>query len=160
LQWRNDIQWDNFDVVFGGSYNKSITTTSIDNGNVYTTPDFHYLEANAQFNYSIPKLLAGISIFYKYTGSQPMLNSDIMGSSIYGAKTNYYHNFDASVNKQFWNRRLTLTVGVRNLTNNVIINYAAGTSGGGGAHGGGTAAGLAQTPGRSGFATLSLQLGK
>lgn len=160
LQWRNDIQWDNFDVVFGGSYNKSITTTSIDNGNVYTTPDFHYLEANAQLNYSIPELLAGISIFYKYTGSQPTLNSDIMGSSIYGAKTNYYHNFDASVNKQFWNRRLMFTVGVRNLTNNVIINYAAGTSGGGGSHGGGTAVGLAQTPGRSGFATLSLQLGK
>jgi outer membrane receptor for ferrienterochelin and colicins len=159
LQWRNDIQWDNFDVIFGGSYNKSITTTSIDNGTVYTTPDFHYLEANAQLNYRIPQLLAGISLFYKYTGSQPMLNGDIMGGSIYGPKTNYYHNFDASVNKQFWNRRLTLTVGVRNLTNNVIINYAAGTSGGGGSHGGGTVAGLAQTPGRSGFATLSLQMG-
>jgi outer membrane receptor for ferrienterochelin and colicins len=161
LQWRNDIQWDNLDVVLGGSYNKNITTTSFENGNVYTTPDFHYLEANAQVNYRVPKLLAGVSVFYKYTGSQPMLNSDITGNSIYGAKTNYYHNFDASVNKQFWKNRLLVTVGVRNLTNNVIINYAAGTGGtGGGAHGGGTAAGLTQTPGRSGFATLSLQLGK
>lgn len=161
LQWRNDIQWDNLDVVFGGSYNKNMATTSFENGNVYTTPDFHYLEANAQVNYRVPKLLTGISVFYKYTGSQPMLNSDITGNSIYGAKTNSYHNFDASVNKQFWKNRLLVTIGVRNLTNNVIINYTGGTGGtGGGAHGGGTAAGLAQTPGRSGFATLSLQVGK
>lgn len=155
LQWRNDIQWDNLDVVLGGSYNRNIATASF----VYSTPGFHYFETNAELNYRIPRLLAGISVFYKYTGSQPMLNSDITGNSIYGAKTNYYHNFDASVNKQFWKNRLLVTVGVRNLTNNIIINYAAGTGGTGGAHGG-TTAGLAQTPGRSGFATLNLQLGK
>jgi outer membrane receptor for ferrienterochelin and colicins len=80
-----------------------------------------------------------------------------MGSSNYGEKTNDYHNIDASINKQFWKNRLLVTVGVRNLTNNVIINYAGGASGG--VHGGGTT-GLALTPGRSGFVTLGLQLNK
>jgi outer membrane receptor for ferrienterochelin and colicins len=158
LQWRNDIQWGNAGLIIGGSYNKSIETISTeDNGTAHLTPGFHYFEANAQLNYRIPKLLAGLSIFYKYTGSQPTLNSDIMGSSNYGEKTNDYHNIDASINKQFWKNRLLVTVGVRNLTNNVIINYAGGASGG--VHGGGTT-GLALTPGRSGFVTLGLQLNK
>ncbi|RYZ35413.1 MAG: TonB-dependent receptor, partial [Sphingobacteriales bacterium] len=166
MQWRNDIVWDRFDIVFGGSYNKNISTTSItDNGEAFITPDFHYLEGNAQVTYRLPKLLAGITLFYKYTGSQPMLNSDISGNSIFGSPTVAYHNIDASVNKQFWNGRLSVIAGVRNLTNNVIINYVSGSgtttpgSTPGGIHNT-NSGGLAQTPGRSGFVTLSLNVGK
>jgi len=161
LQWRNDIQWNNLDVILGGSYNKSVATTTYSEGVVMSqTPDFHYLEANAQLTYRIPKLKAGASLFYKYTGAQPRLNGDITGGAVFGDKMRDFHNIDASVNKQFWKSKLLVTVGVRNLTNNVIVNYAGGGSGGGGVHGSGVSGGAALTPGRSGFATLSLQLGK
>lgn len=161
-QWRNDIQWNNLDLIFGASYNKSIKTVSLsEDGSDYSTPDFYYWEANGQLTYKLPKVKSSVSVYYKYTGSQPRLNSDIMGNSIYGDKAKDFHNIDASVNKQFLKSKISITLGVRNLTNNVIINYAGGgTSGGGGAHGGGTSSGVALTPGRSVFTTLSLQLGQ
>lgn len=161
MQWRNDIQWNNLDLIFGGSYNKSIKTVSVtDDGLDYSTPDFYFWEANGQLTYRLPKINSSISIYYKYTGSQPRLNSDLMGNSVYGGTTKDFHNIDASINKQFLKSKISITLGVRNLTNNVIVNYAGGNSGGGGTHGGGSSAGVALTPGRSGFATLSLQLGQ
>ena len=84
--------------------------------------------------------------------------ADITGNNSYEAVVDHYHNIDVSVNKQFWKNKLLVTLGMRNLTNNVIVNYAGGGASGG-THGGGLSGGAALTPGRSGFVTLSLQLG-
>jgi len=159
MQWRNDMQFGNLSLVAGLSYNKSIRTVTLagsDTG-TYITPDFHYVDANAQVNYFLPEWKAGLSIFYKYTGSQPMLNSDITGASIFGDKANAYHNIDMSVDKRLWNDRIMITAGVRNLLNNVILNTPGAS--GGGTHGGGSSlGGVALTTGRSFFTTLKLQL--
>jgi outer membrane receptor for ferrienterochelin and colicins len=155
-QFNTDTRVRNIDLNTGLSYNKSISTLSVsDEGITYSTPDFHYFEVNANGTYTHKAWNAGISVFYKFTGKQPMLGADITGSAIFSGFTDSYHNIDASLNKSFWKNRVQLTAGVRNITNNVIINYASG--GATGAHSAG-GSGLSMTPGRSLFATLNIQI--
>jgi len=155
-QFNTDTRVRNIDLNTGLSYNKSIGTLSVsDEGITYSTPDFHYFEVNANGTYTLKAWNAGISVFYKFTGKQPMLGADITGNAIFSGLTDSYHNIDASLNKSFWKNRLQLTAGVRNITNNVIINYASGGASGGHSAGSG---GLSLTPGRSLFATLNIQI--
>ncbi len=155
-QFNTETRLDNFDLNTGLSYNKSFSTVSVtDQGDEYITPNFHYFEVNANAAYMVKRWNAGISVFYKFTGQQPLLGADITGSAIFSGLADGYHNIDASINKSFLKDRIRFTAGVRNITNNVILNYATGSSAGGHATGSG---GMSLTPGRSLFASLNFQI--
>jgi outer membrane receptor for ferrienterochelin and colicins len=112
----------------GGSYTKSFETLSQQNNQPpQLTPSFHYVEANATAHYTLPKLKTGFSVFYKYTGPQPMLGN-ITGGAIYGAEVKEFHTIDVSADKAFLKNSILLTVGVHNLANNAVLSLAAGSN--------------------------------
>ncbi|WP_118952777.1 TonB-dependent receptor plug domain-containing protein [Taibaiella helva] len=150
VQLNNELRWENLRVNLGASYTKSLETiTGLD-----TVPNFHYFEVTGNARYDIPKWGAGIAVFYKYTGPQPVIGG-IEGGGLFTGRLRSYHNIDASVEKSFYKERIQLTAGVRNLAN--VSNLAAAGVGGG-AHSGGS--GLMLTTGRSVFASLRVQIGK
>jgi len=162
LQLNNELKYNNLHLTAGMSYTKSFQTLSYDdNGEQLAaiTPSFHYFELNGSARYEIKKWKAGISLFYKYTGSQPQLGM-IDGGSIFGNKrTNDYHNIDISAEKRFWKDRIQLTAGIRNLANISVLGFSGVGSGGtgGSAHSSGRPL---LTTGRSFFSSLRIQLSK
>ena len=158
VQLNNDFRFNALRFTFGVSYTQSFTTTAIVEQVAHTTPAFHYWESNASVRYDVSVWKGGIALFYKYTGSQPIIGA-IEGGAIFGEPMRDYHSIDASVEKRFWKDRILLTAGIRNLTNNTILGAVAGS---GTATGGGHAAagGQALTTGRSFFTSLRVQLGK
>jgi len=162
LQLNNEFRFDALRITAGASYTRSFSTASMQAkgaaDTLYVTPSFHYIELNGSARYDIAAWKAGIAVFYKYTGSQPLVGT-IEGGSIFGDKMKDYHNIDASIEKSFWKERIVLNAGVRNITNNQIVNSVNGATGGGaGGHSGGGS--LLLTPGRSFFASLRVQIGK
>ncbi len=152
LQLNNEFRWQALRVNLGGSYTKSLETIE----GLDTVPDFHYFEVTGNVRYDIPKWKVGFALFYKYTGSQPVIGS-IEGGSLYGGRLKAYHNLDASIEKTFYKERITVTAGMRNITNAYAVGSTIGT-GGGGAHSGGD--GLMLSTGRSFFASVRAQLGQ
>jgi outer membrane receptor for ferrienterochelin and colicins len=86
-------------------------------------------------NYLWRRTDVGFDLYYKYNGDYPevFLNSDgqLLRSVIQG-----YHTLDFSVSKRFWNNRLNLQIGAKNLFNNTNIAIK-GDAGSGGIHSGG-----------------------
>ncbi len=85
---------------------------------------------NANLFINFWKNTAAFSVFYKLFGEYPFYTfyDDAL-------KLNYldmYQNLDISISKNFRNKNITISSGVKNLFNNTIISGAAGT---GGAHG-------------------------
>lgn len=152
LQLNNEFRWDALRVNLGASYTKSIETLS----ETDTVPAFDYFEITGNVRYDIPKWKTGVAVFYKYTGSQPLIGS-IENSALYYDRMKGYHSIDASVEKSFYKERVILTAGVRNITNTYNVGSTLGSGGGGGHSSGG---GLMLTTGRSFFATLRVQLGQ
>lgn len=160
IQLNNDFHFDAFRFTVGGSYTKSFETLSQQEQILHLTPSFHYWEANASVRYDVAAWKAGIAVFYKFTGGQPVIGS-IEGGSIFGDKMNDYHNLDASIEKRFFKERIQLNAGVRNITDNQIVGTATAGAGGGTAGGhNNTGGGQLLSTGRSFFASLRVQLGK
>ncbi|MCH8533858.1 MAG: TonB-dependent receptor plug domain-containing protein [Flavobacteriaceae bacterium] len=95
--------------------------------------DFLYrLQANTNINYRIPKWDTTFSLFYNYNGPQFQFvqrqNEDGETELVRG-KLESFAWFDASIRKQFINKRLDLTLGARNLMNIKQVNTTA-TEGG------------------------------
>lgn len=157
LQLNNEFRFDGLRFTIGGGYTKSFETTSLQDQILYLTPSFHYWEGNASVRYDVAAWKAGIAVFYKYTGSQPIVGS-IEGGAIFTDRMEEYHNVDASLEKRFWKERVLLTAGVRNITDNQITNSVAGGAGSAAGHGGSGSQLL--TTGRSFFTSLRVQLGK
>lgn len=159
VQLNNDFHFDAVRFNIGGSYTKSFETTSIQEQILYRTPSFQYIELNASVRYDVAAWKAGLAVFYKYTGAQPVIGS-IEGGAIFGDKLKDFHNIDASIEKRFWKDKIQLNAGVRNITNNQIINtsLAGGTATGGSGHS--VSGGQLLSTGRSFFTSLRLQLGK
>jgi outer membrane receptor for ferrienterochelin and colicins len=154
VQLQTQSQWKKLNIVLGGSYNQNLETIS--------SPSYNYWEANGNVRYAFTKPNVGISLFYKYTSQTPVTTSDITGSTT--LKDNLvkdYHNLDLSLDKSFWNNRIHVTAGVRNIFNNTVLGISGTGSGGtGGVHGGTSSDGFNLTTGRSFFTTLSFQLSK
>lgn len=149
-----DFVWNALRFNVGGSYTKSIETIQ----ELDTVPSFHYFEVNGSARYDFAAWKAGIAVFYKYTGSQPIVGS-IEGQSLFQGTVKSYHNIDISVDKRFWKERITWTAGVKNLADNKIIS---GTGTGAGIGGGGhsTGDGINLATGRTFFTSVSIQLSK
>lgn len=155
-QVKNEYKFNRITINLGFSFNRNISVTStLDDGSTYTTPNFNFLEFNANIAYDIPKAGLSFGAYYKHTGRQRILGADIMGGAIFGDYMEAYNIIDGSVEKSFLKDKIILSVGVRNLLNVQRLGIAGGATGGG--HSGGASNFV--TPGRSFFATLRLQMG-
>lgn len=85
-------------------------------------------EIRSSITYKFPKLKSSISLFYKYNGKLPIftLNSeDVLEESI----IDNYSLLDISANKYFWKKRISWTIGVKNLFNVQNINVSGASVG-------------------------------
>lgn len=123
LNVNTDIQYKNIRV--NGGY--SLTGRYTELSKTVTSKDFLYAhEYKGNITYSFKKAKTDISVFYKYTGRFPdyIENSGV----VYIAYTQAYQMLDASITKQFFKNRFSITAGAKNLTNVKTINYAASAS--------------------------------
>jgi len=95
-----------------------------------------------------------LSLYYKYSGKSPQLTFDekILSWQWIDA----YNMMDFTASKGFWNSRIRLSAGVKNIFNTTTIPS---TGGGGGAHGGGSG-GTNISWGRTVFLKLTFQFNK
>ncbi len=73
---------------------------------------------------------ATFSVFYKLFGKYPFYT--YFDDNLNVNYLDMYQNLDISASKSFWNKTIRLSVGIKNLFDNTIINGSTGT---GGAHG-------------------------
>lgn len=119
---------------------------------------FYAFQANANASYKFPKTNTVVSMFYKYNGpiERYVVKTDLTTQNqILGkGKQNAFSWFDASVKQSFFNNKLDLIIGARNLLDVKSVNTTAFD---GGAHStAGTS--LLLGYGRSYFAKLTLNL--
>lgn len=153
MQFKNDYSYQNFKMQLGLSWNKNIATTELmEDGSIYTSPDFDFYEVNTNVSYNIKKYNALLSVFYKYTGRQRILGADIEGGAVFGDYMSGFNMIDASIQKGLFKDRVSLVVGSRNLLN---VQRLATGSGTGGAH---SSSGTNVTTGRSFFMNLSVKI--
>jgi len=118
-------------------------------GSFYYSP-----EVSVDAGYLIPGALITLSVFNKFNGSQTSFVVD-EATGIAEKEMDSYNILDVSLNRQFWDKRISLTAGVKNIldVNNV------GSTGGGGIHSGpGDFTSIAW--GRSFFASLKFLFNK
>ncbi|SMC88816.1 TonB-dependent receptor plug domain-containing protein [Moheibacter sediminis] len=113
----HQFTFNNLNVNLGASY-IGISRSFENNGGVEVKDDFRYtLEANASANYMIPKWGTTISAYYKYIGklTQYVLE-DPLGTPYYRlGEQEPFSMMDASIRKSFFDRKLELTLGIRNI---------------------------------------------
>ncbi|MDO4881259.1 MAG: TonB-dependent receptor [Capnocytophaga sp.] len=122
----NNWMVNNFDFNLGASF--TWISQTIDN-NEYQTDDRYLLNigANAGLTYRIPKWKTSISAYYKLRGKTQLWTATTNGYTI--GDINAYSWLDASIKKDFFKRKLELTVGARNLLNITSVSRSLETSG-------------------------------
>lgn len=136
----------NIGAAYSGRYNELSETEKVDK--------YSYSpELNASATYTFSKLKTSVSLFYKYTGRLPgyALTDNVVTQTFIGD----YQLLDASATKAFWNERLSLTIGCKNIFNvtNISANYAAGVHSS-------SASSVALATGRNYFIKLTFKLWK
>jgi len=140
-----DGQYANFHYQLGYSYNY----TFADPGN-YNAFSANEVTATLQYMWKKPGI--NFNTVYKLTGRQPFLQSNIDGSASYNGTQNAYHLCDVSLEKKFFERKLQVIAGVKNLFDFQQATISGRVSAG--THGGGVASFLP----RSVFTSLRLSL--
>lgn len=85
----------------------------------YNDDYLYALDINSSINYSLPKINTVLSLSYKYNGPEYKFLLDTNGdeSTFIKSKQEGYGWADASIKKTIMNKKLHLTLGVRNLFN-------------------------------------------
>lgn len=117
---------------------------------------FSSTEANAVLQYTWKKPGIGFNTFYKITGRRPFLQSNIDGTASYNGTQATFHMVDLSIEKKFFERKLQIVAGVKNLLDFQRPTITGGSTSSGGAHGGGGA--TAGFMPRSFFTSLRLSI--
>ncbi len=143
-----DGQWSRFHFQLGYSYNYTFAEPG-------SFEAFTATEATVNVQYAWRKPGMTFNLFYKYVGTQPFLQPSIDGSAYYNGAQRAYSIFDGSVEKKFWDKRLHLIAGVKNIFNITQLRTS-GVAATGTAHSGGAAGGFLP---RSVFASLRLSVG-
>jgi len=95
----------------------------------YEAKEFFYTtDVSSSLTYSIIKFSLDFSVFYKYTGQTPQYELDLDDNLVEGYVP-AYNSMDISVIKNLLNRRLQVSVSVKNLFNNTILPPVGGSSG-------------------------------
>jgi outer membrane receptor for ferrienterochelin and colicins len=115
-------QASNFHYMVGYSFNYTFSQTG------YSSFVANELSSNLFYYWKNPKI--GISAFYKFTGAQPFLRSSIDGSVNYDGRQPSYHMLDASLERKFWNKKIAVTIGIKNILNVETLRATGLTQGG------------------------------
>lgn len=115
LQLASENHYENVDIKLAGSINQNLKTKSYD--------AYSYFEAMAEMGYLWPRFETKFLLNYKYTGSAPLILTDVTGNVTIddGLKTKAYHNLDFSIQQAFWEKRIAVTLGLKNIFNNTVI---------------------------------------
>ena len=111
-------------------------------------------EVTLSSSYRFMKQDITLSLYYKYTGSTPQLVPD--QKQLKWGWTDSYNIMDITASKGFWDSRIRLSAGVKNIFNTTTIPT---TGGGGGVHSGGDGS-VSIGYGRTVFAKISFQFNK
>lgn len=133
---------------------EAVAVNSVKNKYFYST------QINANVSYTLPKTNTIFSLFYKYNGAQEqfVLKNNPSNTSeqiLVKGKQEAFNWMDASIKQSFWNKKLDLTIGARNLFD---VKYLNSSSGNDGAHSQGSTS-ILYGYGRSYFAKLTFNLG-
>ena len=133
---------------------EAVAVNSVKNKYFYST------QINANVSYTLPKTNTIFSLFYKYNGAQEqfVLKNNPENTSeqiLVKGKQEAFNWMDASIKQSFWNKKLDLTIGARNLFD---VKYLNSSSGNDGAHSQGSTS-ILYGYGRSYFAKLTFNLG-
>ncbi|MEZ4779797.1 MAG: TonB-dependent receptor [Flavobacteriaceae bacterium] len=127
----NDIYYQNLKGQLGISVQG---ISKILDSTTQSSDDFLFnLQLNANLAYTLPKWDTTFSLFFKYIGEEQQFveTSDDEGNQIYSrGTTDAYSWMDVTVNKSFFNKSLTATLGSRNLFDVTSVNTTAFSGGG------------------------------
>lgn len=140
-----DGQYKQLHYVLG--YSRNFTFADPGNYNAFAAS-----EGTATLQYTWKKPGLSFNTVYKLSGRQPFLQSNIDGSATYNGTQEAFHLCDVSVSKKFFERKLQVIAGVKN-----IFDFQQATVSGrvsSGTHGGGIASFLP----RSIFTTVRLSI--
>jgi outer membrane receptor for ferrienterochelin and colicins len=151
-----DGQWKGLHAQLGVSNNHTLGEPDNIPKNVpgYAAFDVQEITANLTYYWKKPQL--SISFIEKYNGSSPYQLPSIEGYIIYQGKQGGYHICDASIDKKFFDKKLQLTVGVKNVFDVQQLQLSGVSGSAGGAHGSSTTS--ANFLPRSLFTALRLNL--
>jgi outer membrane receptor for ferrienterochelin and colicins len=134
-------------VNFVGLYNRL--------SEVSESPTFNFsTDFNLNISYNIPKWDLDLNLLNKYTGKRPGYYLD-ENDEVQLGTIQAFHMMDISATKRFWNDRVNLTVGVKNILD--VTDIQSNVAASGGVHSTGNA--ISQSWGRSFFASMKLNFG-
>lgn len=84
-------------------------------------------DMNNSVNFTIPKVKINLSANHRYTGKQP--NYGLVGEEIYISEIEAANFIDASLNRSFIKNKISITTGVKNITNVQNLNVSGTISG-------------------------------
>lgn len=123
LTSENNIRFKNFNISLGatiqGISEEFRGQTEVNNDYLFTT------QANANITYKIPKINTSLNFIYKYNGKQNRINTDFEKETTKG-----YSWSDISIKKGFYDKRIEMTVGARNLFDITNLESITGNSSG------------------------------
>ncbi len=119
VEWTQRLVFKNVEAGTGIAYTGS---NSQNNDNLQHIN--YYWQTNSNISYRFKKINTLFSVFYKYNGKVPYyrLNSNNEFALLTG---NSYQVLDASLLKEFWNTKIKLTAGVKNILNVTSVQQAA-----------------------------------
>ena len=126
-QLQLDVKFEKLLVAIGGTYigryNQLSDSMDVD-------PFFFSPEGRLNLQYSFTDNFV-VSLFYKYTGETPNVSLDA-NNQLYSSKIDDYHMLDCSVMRSFLEKKITITVGAKNLMNvrNILGSATSGAHSG------------------------------
>jgi outer membrane receptor for ferrienterochelin and colicins len=148
-------QWENVQLQSGFIYTgvQYFYDEEISNDKYFFTPAF-----SLNLTYTIKKLEMNFNLNYKYNGKTPVLALNDDNEVIEGVY-DPYQLLDISLGKAFFNNRVYLTIGGKNLLNVTNINASGSFTGSQGIHTSG-AGNLPVSWGSTFFAKIKWQIAK
>lgn len=130
----NEVYYNNFKVQLGASLQG---ISKILDSRTGAEDDFLFnVQLNTNIAYSIPEWDATFSLFFKHIGRQQQFvekTNEAGEQEFQVGQTDPYSWIDSTINKRFFNKQVTATLGARNLFNITSVNTTAFE---GGAHNG------------------------
>lgn len=149
-----EFAFNNFTIQAGGSYIGRYNQFTDDPNSPTQEPFLFSPEGQLNLAYNFRKIGLKISSFYKYTGEMPIVRVGNDGNPT-TTIIDDFNTLDLTLTKDFWDNRIQLTIGAKNLFNVTNINGIMP----GGAHSGGGSS-MAVAMGRTYFAALNFQFNK
>ena len=110
--------YPNFD--FGLGFGLTGVFASFDKKNDNLSKYNYSKDASLNASYTFPRVNIKLSTSYKYTGKSSNVFVNDKDQIEYGS-IDSYHTLDFTLNKKFFDNKLTVSLGVKNLFNNTII---------------------------------------